>query len=46
MTVLFDALQVFVPPAEHANFHPRALHLWGRGDGRRMLPDFGSAGTI
>lgn len=29
----------FVPPAEHVNFHPRALHLYGWRDGGRMVPD-------
>ena len=42
------AYQVFAPPSRHVNIHPNALHLWGRvddGDGR-ILPDFGTAGTI
>lgn len=29
----------FVPPAEHVNIHPRALHLYGYRDGSRMVPD-------
>lgn len=29
----------FVPPEEHVNFHPRALHLYGYRDGSRMVPD-------
>lgn len=34
------AYQVFAPPSEHVNIHPHALHLWGRRDGARVLPDF------
>ncbi len=34
------AVQQFVPPDEHVNIHPRALHLWARADGHRLLPDF------
>lgn len=40
-----NAYQAFVPPAEHVNIHPRALHLWGRADGARLLPDL-PGGTI
>lgn len=40
------AYQVFAPPAAHINIHERAFHLWGRLDGRRVLPDFGQYGTI
>jgi hypothetical protein len=40
------AYQCFVPPSEHVNIHARALHLWGRADGARALPNFGYAGTI
>lgn len=40
------AYQLFVPPSEHINIHPRVLHLWGRADGARVLPDFGKWGTI
>lgn len=40
------AYQVFAPPSAHVNIHPRALHLWGRPDGRALLPNFGSLGTI
>lgn len=36
------AYQVFVPPAEHYNYHEHCLHLWGRPDGSRALPDFRS----
>jgi hypothetical protein len=40
------AYQVFAPPSAHVNIHEHALHLWGRLDGRRVLPDFGAWGTI
>jgi hypothetical protein len=40
------AYQVFAPPSEHVNIHDHALHLWGRLDGARVLPDFGRFGTI
>ncbi|GEL47081.1 hypothetical protein CHO01_21970 [Cellulomonas hominis] len=40
------AVQVFVPTAEHLNIHPRTLHLWGRADGQRLLPNFGVLGSI
>lgn len=40
------AYQVFAPPAEHINIHEHVLHLFGRADGRRVLPDFGRFGTI
>jgi hypothetical protein len=40
------AYQCFVPPTEHVNIHARALHLWGRADGSRVLPDFAVFGTI
>ncbi len=33
--------QIFVPPSQHINFHEFALHLWGRADGKPVLPDFG-----
>ena len=39
------AYQCFVPPSEHINIHPRALHLWGRADGSRALHDFTEGGT-
>lgn len=32
----------FAPPAEHVNIHPHALHLFGRLDGGRIMPDFTS----
>lgn len=34
------AYQVFAPDQDHVNIHPFALHLWGRLDGRPVLPDF------
>ena len=40
------AYQVFVPPDEHVNDHPWCLHLWGRADGRPMLPNFRMFGSI
>lgn len=40
------AFEVYAPPAAHINIHPRARHLWGRLDGTRVHPDFGSEGTI
>jgi hypothetical protein len=41
-----EAYQVFPPAARHVNIHPNALHLWGRADGGRVLPDFDQWGTI
>jgi hypothetical protein len=32
--------QVFTPTEEHINIHEHALHLWGRLDGKPVLPDF------
>lgn len=40
------AYQVFAPADQHINIHANALHLWGRLDGARALPDFGRHGTI
>ena len=40
------AYQVFAPVDKHLNFHPTALHLWGRADGAPILPDFGRHGAI
>lgn len=34
------AYQVFAPPSDHVNIHNYALHLFGRLDGERVLPDF------
>lgn len=41
-----EAYQVFPPADRHVNIHEHALHLWGRADGARVLPDFGAEGTI
>jgi hypothetical protein len=40
------AYQCFVPPSEHVNIHPYALHIWGKLDGSPCLPEFGANGTI
>lgn len=40
------AHQIFAPRDQHVNIHAHALHLWGRRDGARVLPDFGAFGTI
>lgn len=40
------AYQMFVPRSKHVDIHPTALHLWGRRDGKRVLPEFGIEGTI
>lgn len=40
------AYQVFAPASQHVNIHEHALHLWGRLDGRAVLPEFGALGTI
>lgn len=34
------AYQVFAAPSDHVNIHEYALHLWGRLDGKPVLPDF------
>jgi hypothetical protein len=35
------AFQVFTPEGkDHVNYHPNALHLWGRADGKNALPQF------
>ena len=41
-----EAYQIFPPADRHISIHDRALHLWGRADGARVLPDFGAEGTI
>jgi hypothetical protein len=41
-----EAYQVHPGKGRHVNIHSHALHLWGRADGRRVLPDFGQFGTI
>lgn len=40
------AYQVFTPPSEHVNIHETCLHLFGRSDGKPVLPEFGFQGTI
>lgn len=40
------AYQVFAPRDQHVNIHQHALHLWGRSDGKPVLPEFGNEGTI
>jgi hypothetical protein len=35
------AYQVFLRGEQHVNIHEHALHLWGRLDGKPMLPQFG-----
>jgi hypothetical protein len=40
------AYQIFVPPHMHVNIHEHALHLWGRLDGKPVLPEFGKDGSI
>lgn len=37
------AYQVFVPSDRHVTFHDYALHLWGRTDGKPVLPEFSQA---
>lgn len=41
-----EAYQVHPRDEAHVNIHPYTLHLWGRADGRPVLPDFGRFGTI
>lgn len=41
-----EAYQIHPPLSDHVNVHPYALHLWGRGDGARVLPNFGVMGLI
>lgn len=38
--------EIHPPRSQHVNIHPYALHLWGRADGRPVLPEFGTLGTI
>ena len=40
------AYQCFVPSGEHINIIGNVLHLWGRLDGKPVLPNFGWQGTI
>lgn len=38
------AYQVFAPPSDHINLHEFCLHLFGRLDGKPVLPDFTQGG--
>jgi hypothetical protein len=40
------AYQIFVPTTEHINIKSNVLHLWGKANGMRVLPDFGRFGSI
>lgn len=40
------AYEIHAPKTQHVNIHEHALHLWGRRDGRPVLPEFGALGTI
>ena len=40
------AYHVFAPSDKHVNLHENVLHLWGRADGKRVLPDFSFNGTV
>lgn len=40
------AYEVHAPESQHVNIHPNARHLWGRADGKPVLPEFGRFGTI
>jgi hypothetical protein len=40
------AYQVFAPVDQHVNIHEHALHLFGRADGRPVLPEFSEGGSI
>lgn len=41
-----ESYEVHPPLSDHVNLHPYALHLWGRADGKRVLPNFGIIGSI
>jgi hypothetical protein len=41
-----EAYQIFPPADRHISIHDRALHLWGKADGSRVLPDFGAEWSI
>lgn len=38
--------EIHPPKDQHVNIHQNALHLWGRADGKPVLPEFGKFGTI
>lgn len=40
------AYEIHAPADQHVNIHPNARHLWGRVDGKPVLPEFGRFGTI
>lgn len=40
------AYSVWPAEADHVNYHPNALHIYGRRDGARLLPDFRIGGMI
>lgn len=40
------AYMVFASQSDHVNHHVNALHLYGRRDGARVLPDFRILGSI
>lgn len=40
------AYMVFASESDHVNHHVNALHLFGRRDGARVLPDFRVLGSI
>jgi hypothetical protein len=35
------AYQLFTPRADHINIHEAVCHLWGRLDGKPVMPNFG-----
>lgn len=41
-----EAYAVFARSSRHVSIHNTALHLWGRPDGKPVLPDFGALGRI
>lgn len=41
-----ECYQIFPEKKDHINIHHNALHLWGRVDGKRVLPNFARYGTI
>lgn len=41
-----EAYTIHPASDRHVNIHEHALHLWGRADGKPVLPDFAPFGTI
>jgi hypothetical protein len=39
------AYQPFPPQPSHATTHRHSVHLWGRADGLRCMPNFGAGGV-